>query len=200
MKQSEKIQTAIARQITKDLVRIQRLVARGVPTDEEIAAYSHEVAELAVNGYLKTVCHGFKRGHKWLLAIQMLAAPAKNRAAVPGDFYCAMSFPNSLFSSYLAYSEEWEKLPQAARENYQSRLGVKREKSRLPRGTWDPDVIYNFAAVSLERKSLQPIISRRVTLFNIEKSGNQFKIKTRAAANRPAYLGVSAPLKYKVST
>ena len=151
----EKSKSAIARVIRNDLIRTQRLVARGVPTSEEIERYSQEAAELLEKGYLKSLCHGFQRDGKWILAIQLAIASPGNAEATQEDYFVSCAFPKSIFFSYLAYSSKWGELPLAQQNKFKKSVNIEREPALAPAGIWSPDKVYEFADIKLERKWLK---------------------------------------------
>ena len=146
-------QALVAKKISNDMIRWQRLIARGIPTQDEISRYSWELAELFAAGYLNSVYYGFVRNDSWVFGVQYKTSVDSTEAGAE-EVYVSTDFPNSVFSSFISYQPAWNKLSPAAQTAWQKRLKIQREPSVLPKGQWDSDTGYNFAGRPLYRKAL----------------------------------------------
>ena len=98
----------LAAKVTADLKRLQRLY--GDVSDERIAQFEGEAAELLRQGYLGTVTYGFKRDGSWIEpTLRYTASDLANGGTDddPGRVRPGINISGASFHSYLTYSSAW---------------------------------------------------------------------------------------------
>ena len=146
----------IAAKIAADLKRVQRLVGRGEPTDQEIADYKEEATILLCDGYLGTVTYGFKKNRAWILAMQYTASYSDLRSVDhdPGNVPVG-NVDGAVFSSFLSYSQTWQKKSREKKEAYKrDMLPFVRTPGYSPEGEWTEDSSYRSGGIEVVRRSL----------------------------------------------
>ena len=143
----------VAAKIAMDLKRIQRLVGRGVPTNEEIANYEQEAVFLLQHGYWGVMTYGFTRNNEWVLAVRYTAANAD--ALMENTPAYASSADTDIFSSFLYYSNKWQQLTPSEQREYEENLPDKRVSRPAPKGDWEEDNIYRAGKIQVQRHSLK---------------------------------------------
>src|SRR6266540_2274825 len=149
----------VASKVAADLRLLQRFYGR--PTDAEIDAYTGELVELLVGGYVQRVTYGFKRGSTWVVALRYEARldgtlDADDRA---GRITPGINITGASWSSYLVYSYTWGLLDAAERARIKARLPVQRTGADEPsssNGSWVQDRSYSAGGSGVRRASFRP--------------------------------------------
>jgi len=149
----------VASKVAADLRLLQRFYGR--PTDAEIDAYTDELAELLLGGYVQRVTYGFKRGSTWVVALRYEARldgslDADDRA---GRVTPGIDITGASFYSYLVHSYAWELLDAAERARIEARLPVQRTSADEPsssNGSWAQDRSYSAGGNGVRRASFRP--------------------------------------------
>jgi hypothetical protein len=149
----------VASKVAADLRLLQRFYGR--PTDTEIDAYSGELVELLLGGYVKQVTYGFKRSGAWVVALRYEARldgtlTADDRA---GKVTPGINITRASWSTYLGYSYAWTLLDPAERARIKARLPVQRTGANEPsstNGAWIQDRSYSAAGSGVQRASFRP--------------------------------------------
>jgi Bacterial HORMA domain family 1 len=149
----------VASKVAADLRLLQRFYGR--PTDAQIDAYTGELVELLVGGYVQRVTYGFKRDGAWVVALRYEARvdgtlDADNRAGkvIPG-----ININGANWSSYLVYSGAWDLLDAADRARIKASLPVERTDGAKPsssNGSWVQDHSYSAGGSGVRRASFRP--------------------------------------------
>jgi hypothetical protein len=148
----------VASKVAADLRLLQRFYGR--PTDAEIDAYTGELVELLLGGYVQRVTYGFKRGSTWVVALRYEARmdgtlEADDRA---GRVTPGIDITGASFYSYLVYSHAWDLLDAAERARIEARLPVQRTGADEPsssNGTWVQDRSYSAGGSGVQRASFR---------------------------------------------
>jgi len=127
----------VAVKIAADLKRLQRLSGRGVPSDETIQAHLQEVQQLLHGGYLGTVTYGFRKGDKWIVALQYTAVGSDvSHDHDPGGIRFKEDVSGASFYSFLTYSYKWFLLSEAGKRAVEAQLPFQRSSGSEPYGEW----------------------------------------------------------------
>ena len=146
----------LSAKVSADLKRIQRLVGRGIPTDDTINDYEQEAIVLLHYGCLGTVTYGFRSGDRWTFAVQY---KAENGELVsdndPGKIpYNLAANAGGDFSSFLEYSAKWGNLSAEEKKEIEKQLPFKRSIGDEPKGQWDSyDHFYQSGNMGLRRRT-----------------------------------------------
>ncbi len=131
----------IASKVAADLKRVQRIYQADRPSDEEINAYQKEIALLLEKGYLGTVTYGFKQGNNWIFALKYKAVDGNlvGEGDDPGGIGLEFDVGGAPFTSFLLYSQSWERIGPREREAFEELLPFTRrpgEEPRMGNGYW----------------------------------------------------------------
>jgi hypothetical protein len=148
----------VASKVAADLRLLQRFYGR--PADIEIDAYTGELVELLLGGYVQRITYGFKRGSSWVVALRYQAhldgtLNADDRAGrvIPG-----IDITGAGFYSYLVYPYTWTLLDSAERARIKARLPVQRTGADEPssnNGAWVQDRSYSAVGSGVRRASFR---------------------------------------------
>jgi hypothetical protein len=148
----------VASKVTSDLRLLQRFYGR--PADAEIDAYTGELVELLLGGYIERVTYGFKRNAAWMVALRYEARMdgtlnADDRAGrvIPG-----IDITGASWSSYLVHSHTWDLLDAAEQARIEARLPVQRTGADEPsssNGSWVQDRSYSAGGSGVQRASFR---------------------------------------------
>lgn len=149
----------IAARVATDLKRIQRLY--GSPGDEWITAYEAEAIELMKAGYLGTVTYGFQRDGHWIEPT--LRYTARDLAGMtasdddPGRIRPGADVTGATFSSFLTFSNAWDRLTPPEKEAFRAGLPFRRGTGDEPgvNGYLAPDLTYSAGGRALDRSSVR---------------------------------------------
>ncbi len=150
----------LAAKVATDLKRMQRLY--GVPTDQRIAAFEEEVVQLLRHGYLGTVTYGLRRNGEWIEPT--LRYTAKDLANGtndddPGRVPAGRNVDGAEFHSYLTYSEAWDKLTDAQKQEVKAKLPLQRTTGPEPKVSagsyFSDDKTYSAGGRALGRSSVR---------------------------------------------
>jgi Bacterial HORMA domain family 1 len=149
----------VASKVAADLRLLQRFYGR--PTDIEIDAYTGELVELLLGGYVERVTYGFKRNGAWVVALRYearldgtLVADDRAGKVIPG-----INIKGANFYSYLVHSSTWALLDAAERARIEARLPVQRAGADEPsssNGSWVQDRSYSAGGSGVRRGSFRP--------------------------------------------
>lgn len=151
----------IAARVATDLKRIQRLY--GSPTDTWIAQYEAEAIELMKAGFLGTVTYGFQRGGRWIEpTLRYTARDLAGMAASdddPGRIRPGADVSGATFSSFLTYSNAWDRLTAPERDVFRTGLPFRRGTGDEPgvNGYLSPDRTYSAGGRALDRSSVRSL-------------------------------------------
>ncbi len=149
----------LAAKVAADLKRLQRLY--GHITDQHIAEFEGEVAELLHQGYLGTVTYGFQRNDKWIEpTLRYTAADFEGGGTDddPGRVSPGKDVSGAKFHSYLTYSPAWGALTPDKRAAIKRQLPLQRvsgSESAVTNGYFADDKTYSSGGRSLGRASVR---------------------------------------------
>jgi hypothetical protein len=148
----------VASKVAADLRLVQRFYGR--PTDAEIDAYTGELVELLVGGYVERVTYGFRRNGAWVVALRYEARldgtlDADDRA---GKVTPGLNITGANWYSYLVHSSSWAQLSAAEQARIEAGLPVQRTGADEPssNGSWVRDRSYSAGGSGVRRVSLRP--------------------------------------------
>ena len=149
----------IAAKIATDLKRMQRFY--NAPPDEWIAAFEEEAIELLKEGLLDSVTYGFQKNGYWIEPT--LSYTARHLIGItandddPGRVRPGAHINGARFSSYLVYSDLWERVTSAEKVAFTRRLPFRRTDAPEPdiNGYWNADLTYSAGGRALDRASLR---------------------------------------------
>lgn len=151
----------IAARVATDLKRIQRLY--GSPSDAWISQYEAEAVELMKEGFLGTVTFGFQREGRWIeptvrYAARDLAGMTANDDD-PGRIRPGADVSGASFSSFLTYSNAWDRLTALERDAFRAQLPFRRVTGDEPgvNGYLSPDRTYSAGGRALDRSSVRSL-------------------------------------------
>ena len=150
----------LARRVAKSLKHVQILVGQKLPSNQDIADYEKEAAQLLHDGYLGAVTYGWRKEGCWVFTFQYEAAEAGNiTEGEPEERLFPRLFAGGMFVSYLAYSKKWaQDLPtEADREKYkQEHLPFIRIAAEMPAAEWESDNgEYKINGIAIRRNRLK---------------------------------------------
>ena len=134
---------SLAHRIAKSLKHVQILVGQKIPSNQDIADYEAEAAQLLQDGYLGAVAYGWRKEGRWVLPCQYEAGEAgETTEGEPEERSAPRQFKGGIFVSYLTYSKKWEQdLPtEADRQGYKrENLPFIRVAAEAPAAEWESD-------------------------------------------------------------
>jgi hypothetical protein len=148
----------VASKVAADMRLLQRFYGR--PTDAEIDAYTVELVELLLGGYVQRVTYGFKRNDAWVVALRYEARldgtiDVDDRA---GRVTPGLDITGADWYSYLVHSYAWARLSAAEQARIEAGLPVRRTGADEPssNGSWIQDRSYSASGSGVRRASLRP--------------------------------------------
>jgi hypothetical protein len=149
----------MASKVATDLKRFQRFY--GSPSDAWIDNYERELAQLLKHDVVEEVVYGFKRNGCWTTAsVRYRALPGGNIAADddPGKIRPGLDVTGAVFTSFLSYNGDWDKLSASEREAIKRSLPFQRSSGSTPTleaGYWADDLTYAAGGRGLGRSTVK---------------------------------------------
>jgi len=143
----------LASKIAADLFQMKLFYGR--PNDKQIETYVEEVVVLLLGGHLESVSYGFKRGEKWVVALNYSVRTGgilmnDDRS---GRIVSGIDISGASWYSFLRYSQAFLRLAREEQEKVEALLPFKRSEGEEPKvvGAWVSDKSYASGGVSLQR-------------------------------------------------
>ncbi len=147
----------IAGKVAADLRQMQQ--AYGQPSDADIENYSAELTVLLTGTYVKEVSYGFRRDGAWVAALNYVADMSGNLTTDDrsGRVPRGEDVTGAAFSSFLVFSDKWDRLTQDQKEAVERELPFVRSSGVAPVikiGTWRGDKTYASAGSGIRRSTI----------------------------------------------
>jgi len=149
----------LASKISADLKRMQRFY--NYPSDSDIVEYEEEIRELLRLGYLGKVTYGFKKNDKFIEPTLVYTANELSADFAadddPGRVRPGAITTGASFSSFLTYSEEWDKLSFDEKNKFKDGIAINRTGAQEPLidGYLSNDKSYSSGGRTLNRSTLK---------------------------------------------
>lgn len=148
----------VASKVAADLRYMRALY--GSPSAEWIEMYNDELVRFLDAGYLGTVTYGFKRNEKWIAAIKYTADLYGNLTQDDrtGKLPVGADVSGLFATSYMTYSNKWDRLSEAERARFMATLPFQRVGAAEPGvegGYWQEDRTYSADGGGVRRSTLR---------------------------------------------
>ena len=149
----------IAAKVATDLKRMQRFYLE--PNDYDIGCYEEEVIMLLKYDYLDTIMYGFRKNGNWTEPMLRYNKRDFSWSSInsddPGKIRPGADIEEASFYSYLIYSENWNRLSQDKKDEFNKHRPFSRSGAPAPSisGYLVQDRIYAAGGRGLSRQSLR---------------------------------------------
>ncbi len=130
------------------------------PDESRIRDYNEELTELLAGGYLATVEYGFVKNDQRIVTLYYEVRPDGSLSDErSGNVYARVDISNAKWFSFLTYSDKWESLSPADKQQIKARIHIKRAPGERPQdgnGYWVMDKSYSSQDMDMQRKTFRP--------------------------------------------
>ncbi len=148
----------LASKVAGDLRRVSSYY--GSPSESQIQDYLQELVEMLAQGYVESVEYGFKREDRRVVTLYYEFHPDGTLAdSRSGGVYAYADITGAPWFSFMAYTQKWSDLSEAARVAFVAKLPFKRTPGQAPAdgsGYWATDRSYSIDGFGIQRKTFRP--------------------------------------------